>query len=147
MLDYDRNQNLTRVKTPGGKVLKWEYDEYDRIAKRILPSGETLTYAYEGRKLQSITNSWKRRYDFAFNDRLELERLTYPNGISRTWRYDGLDRVRENTDVKGNVTRYGYDYLSRVMRLAEPDGNEHHFRYDASGNLVYAIAIILIKTD
>ena len=138
LLAYDRHQNLTRVKTPGGRVLKWEYDAYDRITQRTLPSGETLSYAYEGRKPQSITNSQKRRYDFAFNDRMELERLTYPNGISRKWQYDGLGRVTESRDVKGNITRYWYDYMSRVVRLAEPDGNEHDFRYDASGNLIYA---------
>lgn len=138
LLDYDDHQNLTRVKTPGGKVFKWEYDEYDRIRKRIFPSGETLSYAYEGSKLRSIVNSRKRSLTFDFNDRMELERLTYPNGISRKWKYDNLGRTMESTDVKGNVTRYGYDLSGRVTRLEEPDGNEHHFRYDASGNLIYA---------
>lgn len=138
LLSYDRKQNLTRAKTPGGKVFKWEYDEYDRIRKRTFPSGETLSYAYEGRKLQSITNSKKRTYTFSFNDRLELERLTYPAGIYRQWEYDQLGRVTESMDVKRNVTRYEYDCMGRVLRLEEPDGNEHHFRYDASGNLIYA---------
>ena len=138
LLDYDVRQNLTRVKTPGGKVFTWEYDAYDRIRKRTFPSGETLNYLYEGTNLQSIVNSLKRSLTFDFNDRMELERLTYPNGISRKWKYDNLGRTLESTDVKGNVTRYEYDLLGRVTKLAEPDGNEHHFRYDASGNLIHA---------
>ena len=138
LLDYDVRQNLTRVKTPGGKVFTWEYDAYDRIRKRTFPSGETLSYLYEGTNLQSIVNSLKRSLTFVFNDRMELERLTYPNGISRKWKYDNLGRTLESTDVKGNVTRYEYDLLGRVTKLAEPDGNEHHFRYDASGNLIHA---------
>lgn len=119
-------------------MLKWEYDEYDRITKREFPSGESLTYTYEGNKLKSVTDKQKRRFEFFFNERMELENLTYPGGISRNWKYDPLGRVTESRDVKGNVTRYRYDILNRITRLEEPDGNVHHFQYDASGNLVHA---------
>mgnify|MGYP000485501159 CR=1 FL=1 len=69
MLGYDERQNLTRVKTPGGKELKWEYDQCDRVIRRKLPSGEQLTYTYEDKKLKYITDKEKRRFDFKFNDR------------------------------------------------------------------------------
>ena len=139
LLDYDVRQNLTRVKTPGGKVFTWEYDAYDRIRKRTFPSGETLNYLYEGTNLQSIVNSLKRSLTFDFNDRMELERLTYPTGVRRQWHYDWLGRVTESRNVKGNVTRYDdYDAMDRIVQLTEPDGNVHHFRYDDSGNLIHA---------
>lgn len=137
-LGYDERQNLTRAVTPGGKVLKWKYDEYDRIIRRELPSGEALNYTYEENRLKYITDKKKRRFELDFNEKGELQRLTYPNGIYRNWKYDKKGRVTEATDVKGNRTVFHYDIMDRVVKLQEADGNIHHFKYDVSGNLIHA---------
>lgn len=138
LLDYDERQNLTRVKTPGGRELKWEYDECDRVIRRKLPSGDQLTYTYEDKKLKYITDKEKRRFDFEFSDRMELETLIYPNGLFRRWQYDKRGRMIKSTDVKGNATLYQYDRADNVIQINEPDGNTHYFQYDASGNLIHA---------
>lgn len=138
LFGYDERQNLTRVKTPGGRELKWEYDECDRVIRRKLPSGDQLTYTYEDKKLKYITDKEKRRFDFEFSDRMELETLIYPNGLFRRWQYDKRGRMIKSTDVKGNATLYQYDRADNVIQINEPDGNTHYFQYDASGNLIHA---------
>lgn len=137
-LSYDENDNLTGVRTPEGKFFEWEYDKFDRITQRKLPSGEILAYTYEGKLLKHIMDKQNHYFDLYYNDRFELVRLIYPNGLCRRWKYDEWGRVVEAIDVMRNATLYQYDELDRIIQLTEPDGNIHHFCYDDSGNLIHA---------
>ncbi|MDR3340844.1 MAG: DUF6531 domain-containing protein, partial [Candidatus Symbiothrix sp.] len=135
---YDDNNNLIRIKTPAGRTLAWKYDEFDRIIERTTPDGECLTYYYEGALLKTITDSRKRNYELSYNKYNDLEKLSYPNGLYRQWKYDRLGNMLSSRDVKGNYTHYQYDESGNLLHLEEPDGNIHAFSYDASGNLIHA---------
>ena len=137
-LSYDERRNLTDLITPAGKNLSWEYDEFDRIVTRTTLSGEKMRYVYEGGLLNTITDGQGRVYTLAFNEQFDLEKLRFPNGLSRSWDYDVRGRLTQATDVKGNTTRYAYDRGDNLVRLEEPVGNTHHFEYDAMGNMTHA---------
>lgn len=138
LLTYDGDRNLTRMKTPGGRVLAWDYDTMGRLTARTGPDGQKTRYGYEGKLLRTITDGQGRTYRLTFDDRYNLTLMEYPNGLFRRWSYDRRGRLAEETDVKGNATRYGYDEADNLIRLEEPDGNTHRFEYDAMGNMVHA---------
>lgn len=137
-LQYDDNYNLTSLRTPEGRQLTWKYDEQDRLASRTTMNGQTIRYSYKDGLLHTITDGQGRVYTLLFNSHYELESLVFPNGLSRHWVYDNRGRLREATDIKGNITRYAYDRADNLVRLEEPDGNVHHFEYDAMGNMIHA---------
>ncbi|WP_315357056.1 RHS repeat-associated core domain-containing protein [Prevotella denticola] len=67
----------------------------------------------------------------AYNERHELIRLTFPDGLHRDWRYDGRGRMVWARDVKGNVTTYAYDALGRRIRKTYA-GTTTHFVWDGN---------------
>ncbi|WP_430438258.1 RHS repeat-associated core domain-containing protein, partial [Parabacteroides merdae] len=127
-----------RMKTPGGRVLAWDYDTMGRLTARTGTDGQKTRYGYEGKLLRTITDGQGRTYRLTFDDRYNLTMMEYPNGLFRRWSYDRRGRLAEEVDVKGNATRYGYDEADNLIRLEEPDGNTHRFEYDAMGNMVHA---------
>ena len=135
---YDSRLNLTDVYTAGGARQSWEYDHLGRVVQRTNAGGETFRYGYEGNQLKTVTDSQDNRIELEYNDRNDLVRLGYSNGLFRRWEYDDAGRLTLSEDVNGNFTYYKYDKTDNLVRLEEADGNVHDFDYDPSGNLIHA---------
>jgi len=135
---YDDHQNLIRVTTPGGVSMLWEYDELDRVVKRFSGDGNEIRYEYEGNLLKTITDDNGRRFTLEYNEKYDLTKLVYPNGLTREWEYDDRGRLTRSKDIKGNIARFRYDNVDNMIWMEEPDGNVHEFVYDKSRNLINA---------
>ncbi len=119
---YDSAGNLISKTNNLGQATTYEYDVLNRLTKEITPEGET-TYHYDnganakGRltKAENANSSSEYQYNGfglvtehkqvingdalvirkKYNNRLQLEELTYPSGKTVKYHYDELNRVTE----------------------------------------------------
>lgn len=135
---YDTQLNLIQVNTPGGLSQSWKYDQLGRVTERDNISGENIRYTYDKALLKTVKDRQGNHILLEYNTRNDLIKLSYSNGLFRSWEYDQKGRLVRSRDVNGNYTEYTYDKADNLIRLEEPDGNIHEFSYDTSGNLIQA---------
>ncbi len=123
-VEFNGNGKVSRIsygfRSTSSSTLKLtlEYDDRDRLKKRVVNSerAESFSYSADGQLIS--TGSFNYRYDANGNlvgkGRLSLE-------------YDVGDRVQK----LGAKTRIAYDEIGNVRAV----GDRHRFRHDASGRL------------
>ena len=135
------NEVLTDAPLPGAPLLTlrqgFVYDAAGRVAGRIYPSGQTVSYTYDGSgRVSSI----------AYRGTPVLQGITYhPFGGTSGWvwgngtpherRFDRDGRI-VSYPVGGNVRRLTYDAASRITDITRLD---QHFDYDQLDRLIRAV--------
>ncbi|MEA2221942.1 MAG: hypothetical protein QOH83_318, partial [Solirubrobacteraceae bacterium] len=110
---------LVVITERGGGVTIQEWDERSRIVRRLMPTGVTLTYAYDDA------------------DRM-VESACSTGAVTRM-RYAGAERIPvEVVDPEGGVTTFAVEN-GLVTAIVDPDGVELRFEHDTDGALVAAI--------
>ncbi len=133
-ISYDRrNLPVNAVDAVGGRW-SWEYDEMRRLERRTDPLGGTTTYRHEDGFPVAVVDAVGRQLRMWHDAAGNLTRVAFPDGSAQTWVYDARGRLRETTDVRGNVERREYDLLGRLIAVVGPDGEAHHISHDAEGN-------------
>jgi RHS repeat-associated protein len=145
--DYELDGGLLRLTDPLARVTSYEYDLWGRATKATFPKPlgtETyapyVEYAYDYlSRLTSLTENVNGgttdtrtfAYDYDALGRLVEETLPDPgdgtiSGNSPVYRtaYNVLGQVVQETDARGNPTRFTYDGLHRLTQItfADPDG-------------------------
>ena len=111
---YDTHGRPTRITDPNGLVTSIDYDMRGRVTRisEASPDGSERATAYV--------------YDAAG----QLQTLTLPDGVTRSFVYDAAHRLREASDNLGNRVTYSYD----------PKGNRTADQvYDPDGTLVRSL--------
>ncbi|WP_026651747.1 DUF6531 domain-containing protein [Butyrivibrio proteoclasticus] len=125
------------------------YDTSWRKEKMILPNGGEVKYEYDllG-NLVSITNAEGRKTGYGYDKTGKIiSMMKYPSSgdemdcqvtvMSR--KYDGLGRVKEETDGNGGIKKYDYDKNGNLLSIIDANGGETKFAYDKTGRLVERI--------
>ena len=129
---YDKNDNITCIKTPcGGEVLR-EYDAVDRLISETHID-----------KAGGIHNRTQFAYDKAGN----LVQITDNQGRVTRIEYDLLNREMRRTEKDGGVTRSFYNgngWLSKVVRPNQydaqmDDGMGVQYTYNAQGQILTVV--------
>ncbi len=132
---YDKNNNLIKETYASAEFHKfdefgalvrddiihstvYEYDELNRLTKKIDPYGNPTEFSYD-----------------EFNKRtLVADALNNQS----TYQYDQRGLLDQSTDPRGTITKYEYDYLGRMVRILQGfttgEETETHYEYDAVGN-------------
>ena len=134
-----------------GRTTTFAYDTVNQLTQKNLPSGSTVTYAYNGAGLR--TNAAGDSYVYDPRDRLLEERkasgemLAYTYDATgnktsvttlqgtTTYRYDALNRLATVVDATG-TTAYGYDAVGNQASMAYPNGVTATYTYDALNRLL-----------
>lgn len=100
-------------------------------------SGEGLTFAYDGfgrlvTTTQAIDGA-SRTLTAQYNKNGARTDLTYPDGNSVQFYFDGLDRM--TVMARGGIGIAGYTYNNRGLRSQIGSGSWTYFAYDAVGRL------------
>jgi RHS repeat-associated protein len=140
-----------RLNSAGGiwASLAWSYDGVGNRSSEALTSGSTTTwtYAYPGgnNKLSTVTQGSNVRtfthdaagnvtaddrvgttYNYRYNNRARLDRLTIGSTVTADYTYDGLERlalrVTQNMTPAG-TTHYVYDRQGHLIVEADSSGN------------------------
>jgi RHS repeat-associated protein len=125
---YDLNENLISSTDELGRTTVYAYDGLNRVAQQLLPDGAIAAFGYDAAgDLQSRAMpeglTWSATYDSS--SRKLSEKLVQGSGTTRTYGYTyypsgELDTV---TDPRGIVRTYSYDGFDRVQSIAAVDGS------------------------
>jgi len=120
-----------------GRKWRYFYDRYNQLVKVVDPAGRIRRYSYTYQPVQ-ITN------EAGALERREVRGLhqvfKYAPGedtepvVEVTNYYTSANRVYEQVDAQGNVTRFDYNRFTRMTYMTDPAGWTTVYGYDQSGN-------------
>ena len=121
---YDANDNPTIIEDSEAGVTSLEYDDVDRLTRRVLPNGIVSEYAYDLR--DRVTGVTHRAADGVVL-------------LSLTYERNGLGEPSRITREDGSYAQYEYDAAARLTREAYFDAagellEERNYTYDLAGN-------------
>ena len=134
---YDQAGNRTGSTDRLGNETAWKYDAAGRMVEEAKPGGLVTTSQYDGNgDLVLVEDNagrrTERRYDEHHNVVCIIE-----NGKTISYAYDRMGRLTEQTDARGNSTRYQYGpdcALPSAIQYA--DGEELRLSHDQAGRLL-----------
>ncbi len=153
---YDRLNRAVTQADPFGNRKQTSFDPAGRVSTITTPNGFPSTHAYDGRG--RLTNwvdaesfAWRYQYDGvgsitnivdALNGNYTMtygprnERLTERNQDNklRTYVYDPLLRLQQQTDPNGTTRTLTYDSGGRVLAVTFNTGRVNSFAYDDNNN-------------
>lgn len=128
---YDADGNQTSIQTPKGAAIRMEYDAAGRmIQERVID------------KKNGIDKRTSYTYDAAGN--ILSQTITGADGecLKTGWSYDLKDRLTQEKNQNGAVTRYLYDQNDQLIKEIQPyesdtnNGKGTSYTYDKNGNIV-----------
>lgn len=162
-LGYDGNRNLSSVTRPDDTVIRYEYDENDRLLRKTLPT-ETVEYRYDAMGNMISATDGDSTINNTFDSANRLTRIL-TNGASQAssdlaQEFSGYRRasLSANAGSISDLTGFGYDNLHRISsisgsspagayvlsydglgqrsQLAYPNGDLLSYRYDDASRLL-----------
>ncbi|MEU4618519.1 RHS repeat-associated core domain-containing protein [Actinoplanes sp. NPDC023801] len=165
-LGWDPNtNNLTSVGVATGAKSNMSYNDTSHpnsVTGTTDPQGNTTSYSYDakgnktaeessqypGQKIfeaehnDNGTVKWREdakdvRTNFTYDAKGNLTKVDNPAPLGDIALVpDSLSRMSEQTDGKGQKTRYTYDQLDRIDRITFHNGSVVDYDYDRDGNLL-----------
>lgn len=120
---------LTR--TTGTLTTSYGYDDAGRLLTITLPGSRTLTYAYSGDLVASITDSLGNTISYRYDAKGQLT---------------GQD-IHDPANVLTFTLSQTYDAAGNLATRVYPGNAQESFSYDAVHNLVQAIDPVSVQTD
>jgi RHS repeat-associated protein len=117
--DYDTRRRLVAVRDEQNQLARYEYDAANLLVRRQFATvTEEFTYNSRRRPLVQTVSS-----------------ATGAVLLSRTFTYDGDDRLTQISDLRSGDSSFAYDAAGRLIRSIDSTGLTRTFEYDESGNL------------
>lgn len=103
-----------------GRTTSYDYEgEFLRFVTDA--GGRTLTYNYLGDRLSSIVDPAGRPTEFRYTAYGELEKVIFPDGTAKEFKYDNQGLLLSEKDQSGNETKYGYNDWNRLETVTRAD--------------------------
>ena len=147
--EYDRNGNVTKIKTPNGYEIFRVYDEIDRVIEEFQKDVRSGIYRskvyeydkadniislseYSGKDAQLINDKYSSENDYDLkvidrhykkkeNDKRFAEINFEFDSKKKAYVYDNQDRLTHFINVSGNITRLFYDKNDRIIKQVLPE--------------------------
>lgn len=134
----DRTRLISCTDRNGTRRFLLSYDEYGRVEKLSMSTGETYVYRYADQDRRTIVlNEATMGYNtFYWNYRNQVERILNEEGEEERIGYDEAGRVVYRQDISGKVTRYTYDEKGFLTREELSEGLTIDYSYNELGKLV-----------
>lgn len=162
---YDPNGNTTRLVKRDGKVIQYDFDRLNRVTVKDWPNTSSLDvyYSYDLRDLQTsahfgspygtgittvyngfgevsrtTNNSSGGSYlvQYQYDGNGNKTQLTYPDGKTFTYQYDGLNRSTNiKDDSNYSVTNALYDAAGYFQQRSRAGSAVTYASYDSMGRL------------
>ena len=134
-----------------GQLANWDYDDGTYRLKDRDPIAMTITVSRGGTKDKKTVQTGQTVTTYEVSG-LPVKVARYAAGVdvatsapysTRTMAYDGLHRLRSQTDELGHTTTYEYDDWRRIIQSTLPDGTivTRRYRADAPSKQVVEITL------
>jgi RHS repeat-associated protein len=147
-LEYDPSGNIGKETetgflgdgTPFAYATTYAYDTEGRLIRVDGPRTDVedvTTLTYQGAVLTSVTRPLSLTTTYSNHTATgKPQTVTDPNGVSTTYTYDSLGRVRTAT-VSGHTTSFTYTTTGNVETVTFPKLNTMHYSYDGLDHLAF----------
>jgi len=141
---YDDQDRLAAFTDSEGRRLEYQYDKYGRLDSIFLPKTEAAEDQDEGSggklKLDNLLDKKGKTVRFTYDGKNRLTLVTYPNGVKGKWKYDVMDRPVEIGYKKGIEKtilgwKFSYDKAGNPVAVVETSGRESRYIYNKAGQL------------
>jgi RHS repeat-associated protein len=102
---------------------KYVFDAQGWLTSIVDRNGNTLTMAYSGSNLTSVTDPAGRAISFSYNSIGYLTRFTDPANRFAQFSYDANTNLSSFTDFNGRATHFTYDANHRITQAMDSLGN------------------------
>ncbi len=141
---YDSRDRLTEKADPTGYKLNYAYDAAgNRTNLTATVGGEayTTTYSYDlAHRLAAVSSSLGGVTTFGHDGNGNRSSITFPNGVTTTYAYDGLNRLTglQTATSTGALLndQYALGPAGNRTRIDGVDGTSRHYLYDALYRLI-----------
>ncbi|WP_026653037.1 DUF6531 domain-containing protein [Butyrivibrio proteoclasticus] len=127
---YNLSAKEERIVLPNSGNISYEYDLLGNLTKVTDPDGRVTSYTHD--KAGNILTI--KKADKTIEANAEDGAITVSS-----YTYDGLGRIKTETDGNGNVTSYEYDNNGNITKVTDPNGGVIAREYDKAGRLVKEI--------
>lgn len=153
---YDSQDRLIKKSEPytttASLFTTFEYDDYGRLVKNVLPTGREITTVYDGlsttvndgiqtrTETKNANNQTKKvvdngeTIDYTYNANGMLKNTSYGTTII-SMEYDGWGRKTKMTDPSAGTYTYKYNNIGELLEETAPNGTTVH-TYDATGKIL-----------
>lgn len=130
---------VTQIRLPNGGILRYEYDEHDRLIRFTNAGGGVTRYYFDDlHRMTRFYDATNTRILYnTYDSRDRLIRQVDANGNVATLEFSNGRTVK--TDNEGNRFTYEFDNLYRVTRVVNPDGSVDTKSYDANNRQTTAV--------
>ncbi|WP_269783582.1 LamG-like jellyroll fold domain-containing protein [Streptomyces sp. QHH-9511] len=136
---YDAAGRPTETRSPGGVVVKQEYDAKSRLIRQTGTGAEATTvdhtYDYDADdRVTAVAGAGEEKNTFSYDDRGLLLSTSGPSGAS-SFVYNGDGAMTTRTDASGTST-YGYDTAGRLKTVNDgATGTALTYGYDVNNHV------------
>ncbi|HEX9800126.1 MAG TPA: RHS repeat-associated core domain-containing protein [Thermoanaerobaculia bacterium] len=137
---YDDRDRLTSLTYPDSRQLEYVHDPNgNRTALTAHVGGQVLTtsYTYDDlSRLETVTDPTGKVYVHDYDANGNREALVFPNGVQTSYRYEGLNRLKDITTISTAtnevVVSFAYTLgpTGNRTKIVEHDGTTRGYQYD-----------------
>jgi len=136
---YDNAKRLAQALDALGQNERFQYED-NLIVRRILKSGFTYTYEWDGQnafarcvKVQGQTGVHQRRFEYSTLNRISK---VHTAAGARQYHYNEVGLLIKYIEIDGRETAYEYDADSRLKRIVDAAGNHVRCLYNIYGDFI-----------
>jgi RHS repeat-associated protein len=145
---YDANGNRTVMDDNSGHVTSYTYDALNRVTSiaqpSFVPTTEPPPYPTDPTvpryttvpTAAPYTTLASRIISYSYDAVGNRTQLTYPDGKTVRYSYDGANRLISVSDWQSLVTSYSYDKDGHITMISYPNGTSSAILWDAAGRVL-----------
>lgn len=134
--NYDSQDRLIKKSEPytstASLFTNFEYDQYGRIIKTVLPTSREVTASYNG--LSSTVNDGVKTRTETKNANNQTKKVV-DNGETINYVYNANGTLK-NTNYAGTVIGFEYDGWGRKTKMTDPSAGTYIYEYNSIGDLL-----------
>ncbi|HEY7080873.1 MAG TPA: RHS repeat-associated core domain-containing protein [Nitrososphaeraceae archaeon] len=113
-----------------GYLLKFDYDDFDRLTRITYPDGTSEDYFYEYLHLKQIQDRAKRHTIFEYNSNRQMTKRTDPLNRTTLFVWCKCGALKRIIDPMGRSTTWQHDLQGRVKLKEYADGSKITYIYE-----------------
>lgn len=139
-MTYDAKGRLASITDAQGSSLALEYDNLNRLTKRVYADGSYEQWVYDALSLQSYRPRDGSTVTYTHNSLAQITSIT--DSLSRTTVLDWCrcGDVKMIIDPAGSMTRFFHDVQGRVTGRSYADGSTTSIQYEPVGGRIQTTA-------